>query len=395
MSRRARWLGAASALLALGLLGWWLGPRPGGPLTATLSVSDALSQGAGGFERALVPRPFRFPEDHGPHPTFRTEWWYFTGHLEGEGRRFGFQLTFFRSGLAPGQPERASAWAANELYLAHFALSDVDGGRFASFDRWQRPVLGLAGAQADPFRVWVLDWEARGAKAVGAGIPPLTLAAAEDDVALTLELAAGKPVVLHGEQGLSRKAAEPGNASYYYSFPRLPARGQVRLGGQTFAVTGNAWMDREWSTSVLSREQVGWDWFSLQLGDGSELMWFELRDAAGRVTASSGTRVAADGSARALPADALTVEVQGTWQSPRSLARYPARWRLRSAGEALDLELVPLLADQELDVAFRYWEGAVAVRGTSAGAPITGEGYVEMTGYEPRPASPAAPGNPR
>ena len=333
-----------------------------------------------GYAHAIEPRDFRFPADHGPHPDFRTEWWYYTGNLEtAEGRRFGFQLTFFRSALAPEMPARESAWATRQAWLAHFTVSDVNGGRFHSFERWSRGAIGLAGAQAEPFRVWVKDWRA---EAVREQAPPIHLAAAEGDVGIDLVLQPGKPPVLQGDRGLSRKSAEAGNASYYYSLTRMPTAGTVRLGGERFAVTGLAWMDREWSTSSLGRDQVGWDWFALQLSDGSELMLYLLRRQDGTADpASSGTVVAPTGGARHLRLADFQIEGSGEWRSPRSGARYPAEWRVRIPSEELDLEVRPLLADQELDVSFRYWEGAVEIAGTRRGRPVRGRGYVELTGY--------------
>lgn len=366
---------AVLAALLLGCQEPQLDPR------ASLSVAGALRGGdAQGYARALEPREFTFPTDHGPHPEFRTEWWYYTGNLEtAEGRRFGFQLTFFRSALAPEMPARQSEWATRQAWLAHFALSDVDGERFRSCERWSRGAAGLAGVRTEPFRVWVKDWSAQ---AVGSQAFPMRLTASADGVVLDLTLQRGKPPVLQGERGLSRKSAEPGNASYYYSLTRMPAEGTVRFGDEFFAVTGLAWMDREWSTSSLGADQVGWDWFALQLSDGRDLMLYQLRrQDGGADPASSGSLVGPDGGARSLSSADFSIDGLDLWTSPRSGAAYPARWRVRVPSEELDLEVRPLLADQELDVSFRYWEGAVAVEGTRAGRPVRGRGYVELTGY--------------
>ncbi|HEX5758698.1 MAG TPA: lipocalin-like domain-containing protein, partial [Thermoanaerobaculia bacterium] len=329
------------------------------------------------------PRPFAFPADHGSHPAFRTEWWYFTGNLgAGGGRRFGYQLTFFRNALAPRAPARASRWAARDLWLAHFAVTDGGGGRFHAFERFRRGALGLAGARPAPFRVWLDRWQAAGPAANPAASPfPLVLRAAAGEVALDLRLARGKPPVLQGEGGLSRKGAAPGHASYYYSLTRMPTAGTLRVAGRSFAVRGLSWMDREWSTSSLAAGQVGWDWFALQLADGRELMLYRLRLAGGGDDpASSGSLVAADGRKRHLARADFTVEELGQWASPAG-GSYPARWRLRVPAARLDLEVRPLVADQEHRGTFRYWEGAVTATGASAGAPIAGRGYVELTGY--------------
>jgi len=369
-------------LAAMGLV--YLLARPEPPLDprASLSIAETL-RGANdeGYARAIMPREFQFPADHGPHPEFRTEWWYYTGNLESAvGRRFGFQLTFFRSALAPTMPARESAWATRQAWLAHFAVSDLGGGRFHSFERWSRGAVGLAGAQAEPFRVWVKDWTAEG---FSGHAPPIRLTASEADLRIDLVLQPGKPPVLQGDRGLSQKGPEIGNASYYYSLTRMPVAGTVRLGGERFAVNGLAWMDREWSTSSLGRDQVGWDWFALQLSDGSDLMLYQLRRKDGSADpASSGTVVSPGGEVRHLALPDFQIAGSGVWRSPRSDARYPARWHIRIPSEKLDLEIRPVLADQELDVSFRYWEGAVDIEGSRQGRPIRGRGYVELTGYK-------------
>jgi predicted secreted hydrolase len=354
-------------------------------LGGTVSLAEALG-GAGpeGYERAVAPRAFVFPADHGPHSSFRTEWWYWTGNLRdrtsGAGGRFGFQLTFFRTALAPTIAPRRSAWAARDVYLAHFAVTDVAANRFEARDRWARGALELGGAAGSPLHVWVGSWEAA-ARGNGDGWP-LRLRAGDGDLGIDLTLSRGKPPVLQGDRGLSRKSAEEGNASYYYSFTRMPVTGEVRAGGRALAVDGLAWMDREWSTSALAPDQVGWDWFALQLDDGRELMVYRLRRRDGGVSPESqGTLVGADGASRPLDRDAVEVSVLDHWTSPRGGTRYPARWRLRVPAADLDLAVTPLIADQELDLAVRYWEGAVEIEGTGAGAPVRGAGYVELVGY--------------
>jgi predicted secreted hydrolase len=227
-----------------------------------------------------------------------------------------------------------------------------------------------------PFRVWVEGWSAE-----GAGASP-RLRASDGDVALDLELSATKPVVLQGDRGLSRKGPESGNASFYYSFTRMPARGVVRLGAESLQVVGEAWMDREWSTSGLGADLQGWDWFALQLEDNRELMVYLLRRRDGTVDPfSAGTLVAADGVVRALGASDVSVETLAQWTSPRSGVRYPARWRLTVPSAELRLDIEPRLADQELTVQARYWEGAVAVTGMAGAWSIKGQGYVELVGY--------------
>jgi predicted secreted hydrolase len=417
--------------------------REGTPAGARLEVAAGLrAPDARGFARAQTPRPFVFPADHGPHPEFRTEWWYYTGNLGArDGRRFGFQLTFFRVALAPpaavaggtataetaAAPRRTSAWATRQVYFAHFTLTDAAGRRFLAHERWEREALDLAGARPSPFRVWVGPWSAAAAGAETGGTPPMRLvavapagaepdadgkdgsgfsfatrrgdaAAAGAEAAIDLLLRPALPPVPQGDRGLSVKSAEPGNASYYYSLPRLAAAGTLRLGGERVPVTGLAWMDREWSTSTLAAGEVGWDWLGLQLDDGWELMVYRLRRAGAQAAgtpagggeladpASRATLIAPDGSTEVLPLAALRWEVTGHWTSPARHTRYPSGWRLTlpsgPPGPAVfDLTLQPLLEDQELRLSFNYWEGAAIVRGSHLGQPVAGRGYVELTGY--------------
>jgi predicted secreted hydrolase len=345
------------------------------PVTAMLGGDDPA-----GFARARIPRDFLFPEDHGPHPSYRHEWWYVTGNLRAPGGRgFGYQLTFFRFGLSPAPPDRESLWAANQAYMAHFAVTDVKGRRFRHFERTGRGALGLAGATSRPFRVWLDDWSAEGGKSATL---PIRLRAKEGKVAIDLLLDTGRPIVLHGDRGLSRKGASPGNASYYYSMTRLSTRGTVSVEEGTFPVEGNSWLDREWGTGSLEKGQAGWDWFALQLSDGRDLMFYRLRrEDGGTDPFSAGTLVLPDGSFRPLSSDDVRFESLEAWKSPASGARYPARWRLLVPSEKMELEVVPRLADQELRTSVRYWEGAVGVRGTSRGRMVEGDGYVELTGY--------------
>lgn len=354
-------------------------PAPVPRDTPQLSLSETLGgDESAGYAKALQPRPFVFPADHGPHPEFKTEWWYYTGNLAAaDGRRFGYQLTFFRIALAPESTPRASAWGTSQLTMAHFALTDPKGKRFLSAERFARNALDLAGAQAAPFRVWLEDWQASGPLESF----PMRLQASSEQAAIDLTLEPGKPVVLQGEQGLSRKSAEAGNASYYYSLTRMPTRGSLRLGDEEFQLVGNSWLDREWSTSALAANQSGWDWFALHLDDGQELMYYQLRRKDGSPDqASAGVWVRSDGSSRLLGPGDVNLESTKTWTSPRG-GSYPASWRLQVAQEDLDLTIESLLADQELDVTIRYWEGAVKISGERNGQRVSGYGYVELTGY--------------
>jgi predicted secreted hydrolase len=356
----------------------------------TLKVAEALGGSDGGTEgyaRALEPRPFHFPEDHGPHPDFRTEWWYWTGNLStADGHDFGYQLTLFRNALAPEAKERTSAWGTRQVYMGHLALSDIGAGRFHAFEHFSRDTLGLAGAQAEPFKVWLEGWSA---EAVGNGALPMRLTARGEGVSLSLVLEEGKPPVLQGDRGLSQKGPEKGNASYYYSLTRMPTRGQVTVEGRAYEVTGQSWMDREWSTSALSGDQVGWDWFALQLSDGSELMYYQLRQRDGTADPlSAGTLIPPQGEPVRLSREDVKLEIGNTWTSPHGGAVYPARWKLSVPSRRLSLDITPAQADQELSVSVRYWEGAVRLSGSSAGGPVEGRGYVELTGYGDSPRRP-------
>ncbi|CAN5664596.1 lipocalin-like domain-containing protein [soil metagenome] len=359
---------------------------------ATLSAAEALAGGdTAGYARALEPREFIFPDDHGPHPDYRTEWWYLTGHLDAaDGRSFGFQLTFFRNALSPGAPERTSAWSTNQLWMGHFAITEVETGRHVYEERFARGAAGLAGATADPFRVWIEGWELDGERP-GDAFPFRMRAAMASGEALDREVTEGKPPVLQGDAGLSQKGPEPGNASYYLSWTRMPLRGTVTLDGEPVTVSGEGWMDREWSTSALGEVHRGWDWFSLQLDDGRELMFFELRRADGTPDPlNHGALVAADGSVLRLGGDQVSIDVLEQWRSPLDGTEYPSGWRLRIPEQEIDLVLTPRVRDQEMNVTFRYWEGALQVQGTAAGRPVGGRGYAELTGYaeaENRPPS--------
>lgn len=356
--------------------------------TGSIEASEALSGiDTAGYARADSVRDFVFPADHGAHPQYKTEWWYYTGNLVSTtGRKFGFQLTFFRSALSPDSVRSTSAWAGNQLYMAHFAIADIGAEHFYASERFSRGAAGLAGADGTPFRVWLYDWQAA---SNGAAMFPVHLAAATDTTALGLVLDSLKPLVLHGDRGLSKKGRGEGNASYYYSYTRMGASGSLRIGNETYTVQGQAWLDREWSTSALEEGQTGWDWFSLQLSDNREIMYFRLRDTAGRADAfSSGTLIMPDGTARRLEPNEVQLDILDRWKSPHSGAVYPSGWRLLVPSEQIDVAVTPHMRDQELQVSIRYWEGAVGVQGTSGGQRVTGNGYVEMTGYGDRKKNP-------
>jgi len=345
------------------------------------SFSTDLSNENEGFARALTPKEFSFPSDHGPHNAFRSEWWYFTGNLkDGRGRQFGYELTFFRFAAKADAPGSKSVWRSNQTYMAHLTLTDVQENRFYTDERFSRAGNDLAGASDKKFQVWLYDWSA---KTEGETDFPLRLQAKSYDFAIDLLLTSPKSYVLQGDQGLSLKSREPGNASYYYSYPRLSTEGTVNVAGKQFSVTGTSWMDREWSTSALSSEQSGWDWFALQLSDNTELMFYRLRRKDGQSDSNSaGSLVLANNAKVALKDNDVTIKILDSWTSPHSKITYPSRWRLAVPSQGLEVEVAPLLSDQELNVSYRYWEGAVSVKGTKNGQPISGQGYVELAGYQ-------------
>ncbi len=303
---------------------------------------------------------FEFPRDHFNHPDFRTEWWYYTGNLhDAAGHRFGFELVFFREG-EPGGENNRSAWAAKDIYLAHLALTDAAGRRFRYQQRLNRQGPGIAGVE--PGRIWNGNWSSEWKGTTQ------TLRAIAPEFRFELTTVSVTPPVLHGENGLSRKAEGPGRASYYVSLPRLRTTGQLTLSGKTFQVAGTAWMDHEWFTRQLAPEQTGWDWFSVQLDDGTELMLFELRRKDGAIDShSSGSFIARDGTTTHLTHGDFTLQPTAWWQ------KYPIEWNIAVPSHQLRLHAKAVLANQELP---QYWEGAVDYTGTQ-----TGVGYLEMTGY--------------
>ena len=293
-----------------------------------------------------------------------------------DGKHFGFELVFFRQGQRRDPVENRSAWRIDDLYLAHLALTDIDGKRFFPHERLNRAGPGVAGASFEKRRVWNGNWSVQWLDG------RQTLTATADEFQIQLQLDPAKPPVIHGENGISQKAEGAGKASHYVSFTRLTVTGNVQLDGKPNAVTGTAWMDHEWFTQQLDASQVGWDWFSIQLDDGRDLMLFQLRTKAGSIDPfSSGTYVDARGAARHLTSRDFSLQPSRTWVSPKTKARYPVSWRIRVPSLALDLNCDAALDGQELpsqsDSSPSYWEGAVRYSGSAAGV-----GYLEMTGYD-------------
>jgi predicted secreted hydrolase len=329
------------------------------------------------FSQALGPREWAFPRDHGRHDGFKTEWWYFTGNLRDEaGHRFGYQLTFFRTAVAPAVADRPSPWAMRDLYFAHAAISDIDGNQFTFKDRMQRGRPGLAYASEQTLDVMLLDWSA---KQMTDGI---ALRASELGFGIELQCGQGRGPVLQGAGGVNAKGRERGQASYYYSMTRLPTKGTLTVGERKFQVTGSSWMDHEFSSNALALNQSGWDWMGLHLASGDDLMLYRIRDRAGGADYVSGTRITPDGVPHYLASTDIAMESAKPWKSSATGATYPQEWKLKCAGLP-GLIVRSEMAGQELitknSTDVDYFEGAAKVT-DDQGRPA-GEGYLEMTGY--------------
>lgn len=376
------WAVIATVALVVLAAWWWPVKEPDPMPRRTIAVTRVLGGTAEpGFARAFEPRAVQFPKDHAAHPDFQSEWWYFTGNLFNvEDSRFGYQLTLFRFATSDHAAESTSTWRNPQIFMGHLTLTDTTRQQFMVAERVSRTGAGLAGAGTAPTRVWVRDWVIEH----NPDNDGWQLTATADDFGISLNLVPEKNAVLHGENGLSRKSSTPGNASYYYSYPRLATSGSIELRGQRQHVQGRSWLDREWSTSALDPNQAGWDWFSLQLSDGTDLMFYRLRTRdGGSDPFSSGSFVAADGSIVLLAANDVALEVRDHWRSPHSGVIYPSAWLLRVPRLNLQLEIDPLQRDQELNVSIRYWEGAVDAHGKRAQHTVSGRGYVELAGYAP------------
>ena len=352
-------------------------------VAATPGARAETSSPASPAGRVLPGYTFQFPRDHFGHPEFESEWWYYTGNLfTASGRHFGFELTFFRRArtIDIGEP---SAWDPGQVYLAHFTITDTDGGRFVVDERVNRAGPGIAGADAGVRRVWNGNWSVEWRPGDEAR-PVQVLTAMNEEGALRLVLEPRKPVVVHGREGVSRKAVgDPRAVSHYLSFTRMAASGTVAVAGEEFAITGQAWMDHEFFSGYLAER---WDWMSVQLEDGVDLMLFGIRDAQGDYGPDTfGTFVDAGGGAHAIESGGVTFRPGRRWRSEATGAEYPVEWRVEVPGLGLRLDVRPRLDAQEVftgdGILPAYWEGAVRFSGEREGRPVTGIGYLEMTGY--------------
>jgi predicted secreted hydrolase len=333
------------------------------------------------YKAALPGYRYEFPRDHFNHPDFQTEWWYYTGNVKSaDGHRFGFELTFFRQGVDRNS-RNDGAWEVRDLYLAHIALSDLDGGRFLYAERTNRAGPGIAGISEADRRIWNGNWQIawQGDEQI--------LRAVDEHFAFQFTLHPTKPPVIHGENGVSQKAPALGRASHYISSTRLDTAGKIQSAGKTIEVTGSTWMDHEFFTHQLEADQIGWEWFSIQLQDNTELMLFHIRRKDGAIdTHSAGTFIDSGGAAMHLRTEDFVLEPAGsTWTSPETRAVYPVLWKISVPKVGLALKCSTLLPSQELvssGLVPAYWEGAVSLTGRKSGSPIGGTGYLEMTGYD-------------
>ncbi len=382
----AKWMPRIVLPLILTILGCNAGPAP--QAWTANSYIDFLTQApAEGFAKVQGPREFNFPADHGAHPRYRTEWWYFTGVVHSaDDIQYGYQLTFFRFALSQdGHDEHmphSMAYQRSSLLMGHFALTDVTDNSHASFERFSRDGASLGGVQLDRgVRIWLEDWSAQ-IDADGQWELSATAGEGPGAIALDFSLQTDTAPLLHGDQGYSRKGPDVDQANYYYSLVHLDTRGTLYLGGQPVTVTGISWMDHEWGTSALPSSSAGWDWFGLQLDDGTALMAAQVRTSSGKPEPSFvNSLLTWEGQLHKLDQSQIQIEVREHWQSPRTEVIYPAAWQILIPDAALECQVKPLVSDQEFVGLAVYWEGVVSADCLQNGSPVTGQGYIELTGY--------------
>ena len=351
-----------------------------------VSLHTGLGGDSSGYKRACGPRRFNFPSDHAAHPEYRNEWWYITGNVENRANdKFGFHVTFFRiANDPPSDDVKTSAWSGNEFYMAHFAITSATDNNIKYYERFGRAAAGLAGAsrtatgkEVPTTRVWLDDWRMEMTE-VGQSMQ-LGLSLSEGNTGLALSLMAEKPLVLQGDKGYSQKSDDPCNSSYYYAFTRLDVSGALEFDGTTQAVSGSAWLDREWSSSALSDEQTGWDWFALQFDDGRDVMLYQLRKKGDVIDKHShGVEIDETGEKKVIPLSDWEVTGEQWWQS-ESGSIYPVAGSIQRADTGETIVYKPLIQNQELDLTVRYWEGAIELFNLEGGK--IGRGYMELTGY--------------
>ncbi len=365
----------------------------------SISLHSELGGDAAGYQRACTAVDFNFPEDHGAHRDFRNEWWYITGNLQSStNTRYGFHATFFRIANKPLDASEllvtgktvTSSWAADEFYMAHFAITQEGREQALVHEKFSRAAAGLAGAEVNKLvdgstlseqkpvvKVWLDDWQLLAHEKDGNLVWQIQIKQGSE--ALNLTLVAKKPVVLQGDKGYSQKSQDPCNSSYYYSISRLQAKGTIVIDEQSVDVSGSAWLDREWSSSALADNQVGWDWFALQMDDGRDIMFYQLRQKGGKADPYSyAVEIDRNGNKTIFSADQFKLTIDRWWQSATG-ARYPISGTLYRNDTHETIKFRPLIDNQELDLTVRYWEGAITL--SDENDLSIGRGYLELTGY--------------
>lgn len=332
--------------------------------TGSLAGFTGMGDSVDGFTHPEPGLLFEFPKDHGAHTDYRIEWWYLTANLEdSDGNPFGLQWTLFRSAI---RPDNRQGWESPQIWFAHAAVTTPD--RHLATERFARGGIGQAGVEASPFKAWIDDWYMK-----GPNLDQLRLAASGPDFRFEMSLGTNKPLVFHGKNGFSTKSAT-GQASYYYSQPFYQIEGTLQFHDQTIQVTGDAWLDREWSTQPLAETQTGWDWFSISFESGPKLMGFRLRDTEG-INYSAATWIETDGTTKAFPNGAFKAEPVKT--SRVGKLTIPTVWRVQLPEKQVDLRIEALNPNAWMDLSIPYWEGPVLISGSHMG-----RGYLEMTGYD-------------
>jgi len=353
--------------------------KPKLTIAGTMSADDSL------FKKAIEKREFIFPEDHGAHNDYKLEWWYFTGNLKAENEQeFSYQFTIFRNALTPDSIALNSNFATNQLYFYHFAVTDITNNKFYFYDDFARGAGGLAAANANPLKIFVNNSFISGEYGNDSSLPIFNINAIADNYKLKLKLIPQKKIVLQGDEGLSQKSFDKNSNSYYYSITRLASEGQLSITEdeikKSYKVIGESWLDREWSTSALTKEQVGWDWFSIQLSDSTEIMYFKLRNKDGSPNFAKGSIIYKDGSKKKLYMPDVFFEEREYWTNDKG-KKYPSKWILSIPQENIKLNIETRIKDQELKLNLRYYEGSIKIKGFNGKYEVNGLGYVEMTGY--------------
>ncbi|WP_096526893.1 lipocalin-like domain-containing protein [Candidatus Nitrosoglobus terrae] len=365
--------------IGIGSALWLQKDKPNLKLQADFPLMGLLKTSAEAFTQVEAPWQFSFPRDHSAHPHYQTESWYFTGSLDSkQGKRFGFQLSFFRVGLKPPKTaHRPSLWDTREVYRGHFSLTDINQSHFQVSERFSRSALKLSGSSLYPPKIWLENWYFQALE--GENSNSFHLQATAHNMRIDLTLHNLKPPFLSGQDPAKQRST-----FYAYQLPRLRAQGKVQINQNTYPVEGLAWLDHAWGAIPIPTGPVVWDRFLLQLEDGRDLLGFRLRrrDGSG-VPINSGFLIDQNGKIQILDRDNFTIEVLNYWQSPSSKINYPSRWQLRVPDQGLDLSLIPYVNNQELNLTLRYWGGIVKATGKDYGETVEGQGYIELIGYDP------------